>query len=321
MTGQCLLIRIKRNYNTTDNNGKTLLFKMKIEIIEKLCTQFPNIQIKDSITLIYEDEYQPLGHLQLAGKDNNNNNDDDNSSLEAKYYLALDKIQAQNYPGIKTIDLDPARNVIVFGISNEKLFASLNNPTSPIGIEFLQQLELQRKQVEYVLSLKPLQIQMSVNQIATSQVNTSKLTNKNFVIFSAILVGIISILVILHLNLNLEPKDHLMNLLIDFAQLSYKFIWGLMLIISIGFVFMLLERLYPDQKLDYVPGWWKWVIIINLFQLFAVVLATFTWKSGFKKPIISPAQRGFIYELCVSCFWWLSCVCVEPVDFLLVASR
>lgn len=53
---------------------------------------------------------------------------------------------------------------------------------------------------------------------------------------------------------------------------------GFGLIVAVLFGMMALERIIPDQPLPYVPGWWMWVLGINCFQLFAVVLATFTWE-------------------------------------------
>ena len=54
---------------------------------------------------------------------------------------------------------------------------------------------------------------------------------------------------------------------------------GLMLIvlISIGLGFMLLERMIPDQTLPAVRGWWQRVILINLMQLGVVILGMWTW--------------------------------------------
>ncbi|CAF4381906.1 unnamed protein product, partial [Adineta steineri] len=41
---------------------------------------------------------------------------------------------------------------------------------------------------------------------------------------------------------------------------------------------MILERLFPDQPLAYVPGWWKRVLLINSYQLIVVVVGTYTWE-------------------------------------------
>jgi sterol desaturase/sphingolipid hydroxylase (fatty acid hydroxylase superfamily) len=41
---------------------------------------------------------------------------------------------------------------------------------------------------------------------------------------------------------------------------------------------MILDRIIPDQKLPRVKGWWTTCIVINLFQLLAVLIATFTWE-------------------------------------------
>ena len=53
---------------------------------------------------------------------------------------------------------------------------------------------------------------------------------------------------------------------------------GFIVIVS-GLAFlMLLERIFPDQKLKKVSGWWQSVIMINIYQLFLVIVAIFTWE-------------------------------------------
>ena len=53
------------------------------------------------------------------------------------------------------------------------------------------------------------------------------------------------------------------------------------LIICIGILLMILERIFPDQKLPDVKGWWKRVIILNFFQLLVVILGKYTWDNWF----------------------------------------
>lgn len=87
----------------------------------------------------------------------------------------------------------------------------------------------------------------------------------------------------------------------------------LSLIVAIGLVFMLLERLFPDQEMREVPGWWKRVVIINAFQVLIVVLAGLTWDNWFRKTAlfhlrdsVSPAAGGFIAYLVTTFifYWW-----------------
>ena len=55
--------------------------------------------------------------------------------------------------------------------------------------------------------------------------------------------------------------------------------WGFGFLIFVLGCLMILERIFPDRPLANVKGWWKWVVIINVFQLFAVVLASVTWEN------------------------------------------
>ena len=49
-------------------------------------------------------------------------------------------------------------------------------------------------------------------------------------------------------------------------------------------ILMLLERIFPDQQLKYVPGWWKHVVLINICQLLVVILGMYTWERAFRGP-------------------------------------
>ncbi len=55
-------------------------------------------------------------------------------------------------------------------------------------------------------------------------------------------------------------------------------LYGLFIIVGGLGCFMLLERLFPDQPLKHVPGWWQRVLSINLFQLLVVVVGSYTWE-------------------------------------------
>ncbi|AYV81227.1 MAG: desaturase [Harvfovirus sp.] len=63
-----------------------------------------------------------------------------------------------------------------------------------------------------------------------------------------------------------------------FRTLTIDSLTGFAFLAALLVALMVLERIFPDQKLEYVPGWWRWVIGINFFQLFAVIIATITWE-------------------------------------------
>lgn len=87
---------------------------------------------------------------------------------------------------------------------------------------------------------------------------------------------------------------------------------GLLIIISGLGCLMLLERLFPDQKLAYVPGWWKRVIFINACQLIIVVVGTYTWEAWLPdahlfhlRHFVSPMMGGIIaYIIITWVFYW-----------------
>lgn len=78
-----------------------------------------------------------------------------------------------------------------------------------------------------------------------------------------------------------------------FSQMTLDMYWGFGIVIVILAIFMTLERIFPDQQLKRVEGWWKWVIIINIFQLFAVILATFTWENWLQNTSYFKSNSGF----------------------------
>ena len=76
-------------------------------------------------------------------------------------------------------------------------------------------------------------------------------------------------------------------------QLTLSSLWGFAVtVVGLG-VLMILERIFPDQPLPQRDGWWRWVIGINLFQLFAVILATFTWEKWFRQISYFTSNTGF----------------------------
>jgi len=56
---------------------------------------------------------------------------------------------------------------------------------------------------------------------------------------------------------------------------------GFLIIIGGLGVIMILERIYPDQRLKHVPGWWNRVLLINICQLLIVILGMYTWERAF----------------------------------------
>lgn len=54
-------------------------------------------------------------------------------------------------------------------------------------------------------------------------------------------------------------------------------------ILLIGVVFIALENLIPNEKLPVSKGWYKRVVIVNIFQLFILILAAYTWDIYFDK--------------------------------------
>ncbi|CAF1494309.1 unnamed protein product [Adineta steineri] len=75
---------------------------------------------------------------------------------------------------------------------------------------------------------------------------------------------------------------------------------------------MILERLFPDQPLAYVPGWWKRVLLINSYQLIVVVVGTYTWERWLPdahlfhlRDFVSPLMGGIIaYLIHTWVFYW-----------------
>lgn len=76
---------------------------------------------------------------------------------------------------------------------------------------------------------------------------------------------------------------------------------------------MLFERIFPDQKLKKVSGWWTRVIIINLCQLLIVVTGIYTWEwllggTGLfnLQQYMNPAIGGFVAYLINTWifYWW-----------------
>lgn len=90
---------------------------------------------------------------------------------------------------------------------------------------------------------------------------------------------------------------------------------GFLVIISIMAAMMLLERLFPDRPLKRVPGWWLRVLLINVFQLGAVLFGLATYERWLQtkthsplqlRHYVSPLVGGAIAYLCNTniFYWW-----------------
>ena len=56
----------------------------------------------------------------------------------------------------------------------------------------------------------------------------------------------------------------------------------LYIIVAIGILLMILERIIPDQKLPHVKGWWTRVIVINVVQVGIIFLGKRSWDIWLK---------------------------------------
>lgn len=128
--------------------------------------------------------------------------------------------------------------------------------------------------------------------------------------YSTFLVYFIYATLTILITLVINHKQTILSSMTRIAELTMDMYWGFSTLIVILAILMVLERLYPDVKLEYVPGWWKWVVIINAFQLFAVIIATFTWETWLQntkyfmdetefhlKKHVSPFMGGLIAYL------------------------
>lgn len=91
--------------------------------------------------------------------------------------------------------------------------------------------------------------------------------------------------------------------IVRITEITVDMYWGFGFLVCTLFLMMILERIFPDQELNYIPGWWKWVMIINVFQLLAVVLATFTWENWLQHTSYFTSTAGFHLRDHVSPFW------------------
>ncbi len=89
--------------------------------------------------------------------------------------------------------------------------------------------------------------------------------------------------------------------------------FALGIIVAIGLFLMVIERLFPAQKLPEVKGWWLRVIFINLLQLGFVFIGMVTWETWFVgaslfdlRDKVSPLTGGIIAYFCSTFifYWW-----------------
>ncbi len=87
----------------------------------------------------------------------------------------------------------------------------------------------------------------------------------------------------------------------------------MMIIIALGALFMVAERVFPDQRLEEVPGWWGRVIIVNILQLGIVLLGGVTWNIWFAKYSLLSLQStcSFTFQILIAYvvitfvyYWW-----------------
>lgn len=130
------------------------------------------------------------------------------------------------------------------------------------------------------------------NNASTEQINNSEYINARI---STTLVAIVAVFLGVYTYYNA-------NILYKFNEVVIDSMWGFgFLIIALGFI-MIMERLFPSQPLNNVPGWWVYVLLINVFQLFAVILATLTWEKWLQQTDYYTNIDGFHLKDYVSPF-------------------
>ena len=83
-------------------------------------------------------------------------------------------------------------------------------------------------------------------------------------------------------------------------------------ILLFGLLFIILERIIPDQKLPHVKGWWLRVVLLNTLQLGVIFLGKISWDKWLQQYSffslsneVSEITGGFIsYFIITFLFYW-----------------
>jgi sterol desaturase/sphingolipid hydroxylase (fatty acid hydroxylase superfamily) len=137
-----------------------------------------------------------------------------------------------------------------------------------------------------------------INSEEPNKINSEEpLENNSFVAWNVIAIIIIAVCILIN------SKGGLYQSIYRLTQLTMDMYFGFGIVIAILGVIMILERIFPARELKKVEGWWKWVVIINCFQLFAVILATFTWENWLQNTSYFTSATGFHLRDHVTPFW------------------
>jgi sterol desaturase/sphingolipid hydroxylase (fatty acid hydroxylase superfamily) len=88
---------------------------------------------------------------------------------------------------------------------------------------------------------------------------------------------------------------------------------SVLIVIAIAVIFIVVERLWPDQKLPQVKGWWWRVIAINAVQAAMVIVGGLTWEKYFhsfnllhlSEKLSSPLSQAFVaYGIMTFVYYW-----------------
>jgi sterol desaturase/sphingolipid hydroxylase (fatty acid hydroxylase superfamily) len=88
--------------------------------------------------------------------------------------------------------------------------------------------------------------------------------------------------------------------------------FSVLVVIAIAAVFIAVEKIWPDQKLPQVKGWWWRVILINAVQAGMVIVGGMTWEKYFHQvnllhlsEKISPVAQAFVaYGIMTFVYYW-----------------
>lgn len=88
---------------------------------------------------------------------------------------------------------------------------------------------------------------------------------------------------------------------------------SVLIILAIATIFIAVERIWPDQDLPKVPGWWTRVFFINLVQAVMVIIGGLTWEKyfhgwsilNFKQHMgVVPAAFFAYFIMTFVYYWW-----------------